>query len=189
METKCVKWAPIGNPHRKWRQDRFIISTFNGLTDNLRLGIENAKEAGFTMIETGWGKANQTYAANNICAEVGMDILTQDVDIMGSFQRGPGVERGYYIREKLDEYLEKSKKNPHILGYYLWDEPISDKQRANAREQVDLFEELDPGRLGFTVANPSYGPLLAKHGLNFVTYIRKYPSICTLSGRTPASLK
>ena len=54
MNTKLLPRYPLGNKKRKYRQERFIISTFRADTDDLRRGIPEAKELGFNLVEFGW---------------------------------------------------------------------------------------------------------------------------------------
>ena len=110
METKKISRKPLGNPRRKWRQDHFVLSTFNGLTNDLEKGLKNAKELGFTMIETGWGRTAETDRACLICRDIGLGILTQDVSMMGSFQRPPQFpKRGFLDEGRLCEYEKGSR--------------------------------------------------------------------------------
>ena len=175
METKKIFRKPLGNPRRKWRQDHFVLSTFNGLTDDLEKGLKNAKELGFTMIETGWGRTAETDRACLICRDIGLGILTQDVTMMGSFQRPPQFQkRGFLDEGRLSEYEKRIAGNPSVRGFYLWDEPVSADELADARRQLDLFEERFPGLLGFTVAYPHYGGKIAACGMDFVSYIHRF---------------
>ena len=58
MEKKIIKRHPLGNPARPWKQDKFIFSAFNGVTDeNQKIGFLNAQEAGFNMLEFGWASS------------------------------------------------------------------------------------------------------------------------------------
>ena len=53
-------------------------------------------------------------------------------------------------------FVDKLKDKKHTIGYYVWDEPQSDSQMAEARRQMDILQELDPEALLFTVAVPDY---------------------------------
>ena len=41
MEHKILARYPIGNPRRTWRQDNFILSTFQCKGENMRDAMEN----------------------------------------------------------------------------------------------------------------------------------------------------
>jgi len=51
MKHTILTRRPIGNPHRVWRQDNYVLSTFSAVGGNMRDVLENCKEAGFTMVE------------------------------------------------------------------------------------------------------------------------------------------
>ena len=55
MEKKIIKRQPLGNPRRLYRQDRFIISTFNADCPAVRGGIRADKDVNLNMVERGWG--------------------------------------------------------------------------------------------------------------------------------------
>ncbi|MBE6687960.1 MAG: hypothetical protein E7588_01635 [Ruminococcaceae bacterium] len=172
MEKKIIKRHPLGNPVRPWKQDKFIFSAFNGVTDeNQKIGFLNAQEAGFNMLEFGWATSEELDRAIPIAEEVGMDIMIQDWRHFGGFQE---------TREKvidmadLEEYVKFTKKYRHIVGYYVWDEPYYQSDIEKARAQVDIMEKLDPERLPFVVAIPSYNKEYRYENDLFDEYMDRY---------------
>jgi len=172
METKIIYRRPRGNQTRKYRQDNFVISTFRALTKNTRRGLELCKDLGFDMVEFGWVNPKDSYECITACEEVGIDGIIQNWDLFGGFQTTEGD-----VTVKVDalrEYVEFTKKYKHLVGYYVWDEPYEDDKIKAAAELVNVFEELDPDRMPFTVAIPSYNTKWTwKNGL-FEAYLRKY---------------
>lgn len=63
MDHKIFVRHPLGNPHRHWRQDNFILSTFSARGSNMRKVIKNCVDAGFTMLELGWATHEQAFEA------------------------------------------------------------------------------------------------------------------------------
>lgn len=172
MKTKFIPRHPLGNRKRKYRQDRFIISTFRADTDNLRRGIPAAKELGFNMVEFGWVNPERSLECIVACEEAGIDGIFQNWNAFGGFQETKGM--GGVDKEKLAEYLEFTKKFRHVAGYYVWDEPLADEKIQAAAEQVALMEKLDPQRLPFTVAIPSYNATHTWENGLFPQYLRQY---------------
>ncbi len=172
MTTKKIYRRPIGNPARLYRQDKFVISTFNACTQDIRRGIELCKELEFNMIEFGWVNPEDSLACMTACEETGIDGIFQNWEAFGGFQETKGENQ--VDREKLAEYLEHTKKYRHVAGYYVWDEPYEDEKIQAAAEQVELLERLDPKRLPFTVAIPSYNPLWTWKNGKFEDYLMKY---------------
>ena len=175
METKVIYRAPVGNPARKYRQDKLIISTFNAHTENVRRGMELCKELGFDMVEFGWVNPEDSLKCMTACEETGLDGIFQNWEAFGGFQAAKGEHKADLY--KLAEYLEHTKKYRHVAGYYVWDEPLADKKIEAAAEQVRLMEMLDPKRLPFTVAIPSYNKEKTWKNKGFEGYLRKYTEV------------
>ena len=75
---KLLERHPLGNPHRIWRQDNYILSTFSCLGDNMRRAVRTCRDAGFNLIELGWAEHKQAEEAVNLCEEYRLDLLYQD---------------------------------------------------------------------------------------------------------------
>ena len=153
---------PMGNKRFKWRQKDYVLSNFAiiGRTvdgDPKEVLDKNAaylKEAGFNMTELGWACHDGAWAAVDACEKHGLDLIFQDMTIMGGMQQHCLDNKVSFDVPKA--LVEKLKPMKHTIGYYVWDEPHSEEQMAEARRQMDMLEELDPEALLFTVALPNY---------------------------------
>ena len=153
MHTRTFYRHPIGNPRRAWRQDRFILSTFRGVTGDVRTGFENLKRAGFNLLEFGWVPSEYTDRAVAIAEEVGIDVLVQDWRHFGGFQESRSRD---IDMDDIKAYIDNCKKYKHIYGYYVWDEPYFQADVEKAARQTNIIASLDPERMPFSVAIPSY---------------------------------
>lgn len=172
METRVIERTPIGNRKRRYRQDKFVISTFNAQTEHIRRGLELCKELEFNMVEFGWVNPEDSIKCMNACEEIGLEGVFQNWEAFGGFQAAKGENKVNF--EKLSEYLEHTKKYRHVAGYYVWDEPLEEEKIRAAAEQVCLMELLDPERLPFTVAIPSYNTEKTWANGRFEGYLRTY---------------
>lgn len=174
MEHKIFARHPLGNPHRHWRQDNFILSTFSACGKNMRKTIQNCVNAGFTMLELGWATHEQAFEAVQLCEEYGIDLLFQDFTLHGGMQ-------GYVARkEKLQSMVPLANTLApwkRTVGVYIWDEPFLPDQLAEARRQADLYEQAAPGKLPFTVAIPSYNTEYTWGNGLFTKYLYDYAKV------------
>ena len=54
MKHTILTRSPLGNPHRVWRQDNFVLSTFSAKEEkDLRFALENAADAALAIIDHG----------------------------------------------------------------------------------------------------------------------------------------
>ena len=174
MKHTILTRSPLGNPHRVWRQDNYVLSTFSARGDNMRDVLENCKDAGFTMVEMGWATHEQAEEALRLCEELDLDLLFQDFSVFGGMQAHK-LDRGPWNNAKaVADHVRPYKS---CVGYYIWDEPYKDEQLAEARRVVDLFQKEDPERCPFTVAIPSYNDLFTWKNGEFAAYLYKYVSI------------
>lgn len=172
MQHKILKRYPLGNSKRVWRQDNFLLSTFQCQAENMRKAIENLKEAGFTMLELGWATHEQAQEAVRLCEELDISLIFQDFTRFGGMQDGNldrKLSRGD-VRRVVDE-LRPWKKT---VGYYVWDEPYRDRELAEARRQIDLFLTEDPTSIAFSCAIPSYNTLYTWGNGEFPAYLRRF---------------
>lgn len=175
MRTKKIYRTPIGNKKRKYRQDRFIISTFKADTKEKRRGIELCKELGFDMVEFGWADPKTCLQCMTACEEVAIDGIFQNWQCFGGFQETQGFDK--MNDDKLKKYLQHTKKFRHVAGYYVWDEPGTDEKIKVAAKHLKTIEEMDPERLPFVVALPSYNDLWTWENGEYENYLRKYADI------------
>ena len=182
MKTKIIYREPLGNPDRKYRQDRFIISSCKAWgadaqedAEDVRGCIKLCKEIGCNMTEHIWADPTLTKECIQACEEFEIDGLFQNWDAFGGFQAAKGD-----MKIKMDEmkkFIEFGKKYRHFYGYTVWDEPLSDESVEAAAEQVNTIEEMDPERLPYTVAIPSYNATHTwKNGL-YENYLINYARI------------
>lgn len=174
MEHKILNRYPLGNPHRVWRQDNFVLSTFSAKGENMRDVLENCAEAGFTMLELGWASHEQAEEALQICEELNIDLLYQDFSVFGGMQ-GYHQDRGPWDNAKA--VVDHVRGYKSCVGYYIWDEPYRHEQLVEARRVVDLFQKEDPARCPFTVAIPSYNDIFTWQNGQFGAYLYDYVNI------------
>ncbi len=182
MKTKVIYRKPVGNPERKYRQERFMISSCMSVgavvadpQNNLRECIRQIKELGCNLTEFIWADKEMTEACVLACEEYEIDGVFQNWDAFGGFQARKGEIK--MNREEFDKFLEFNKNYKHFYGYYVWDEPLSDAAVDATAEQLNQIEELDPKRLPFTVAIPSYNATDTWDNGLFERYLRRYAKV------------
>ncbi len=164
MEHKILNRYPIGNKRFVWKQKDFTLSTFSGVP-MFDIGegepkevadkyIKALKEAGFTMIETGWVRHDYVWEAVEACEKYGLDMIFQDLSILGGMQHNNMEKK--VSEEQIKELTDVLKQKKHVIGYYVWDEPSEEEHYSEARRQMDLLEKYHPDALLFTVALPDY---------------------------------
>lgn len=172
MEHRILARYPLGNPRRVWRQNNFVLSTFQGKGTNMRNAIENCVEAGLNMLELGWASPEQAQEALRLCEELDIDLIFQDFSIYGGMQER-NVDR-HISPETARQVVDMIRPWKCVVGYYVWDEPYHDEDLAEARYQIDLLLALDPEKAGFTCAIPSYNGLYKWENGEFPAYLRRY---------------
>ncbi len=175
MTHRILSRNPLGNPHRPWRQDNFVLSTFQGQAGNMRDALENCKEVGFSMVELGWASHEQAEEALRLCEELELDLLFQDFSRFGGMQQYH-LERTGSLTEIRDT-VNHIRPYKRTVGYYIWDEPYVENQLVESRRLIDLFQHEDPTRLPFTVAIPSYNDKYTWENGEFAAYLERY---CTI---------
>ncbi len=175
MTHRIISRFPLGNPHRPWRQDNFVLSTFQGQSVNMRDAIENCKEAGFSMVELGWASHEQAEDALRLCEELDLDLLFQDFSRFGGMQKYHMERTG--SEKEIREITDHVRPYKRTVGYYIWDEPYVEDQLHESRRLIDLFQKEDPSRLPFTVAIPSYNDKYTWENGEFAAYLERY---CTI---------
>ena len=154
MEHKVLFRHPLGNSKRPWKQDNFVLSSFQGKGLNKRNAVENWKESGLTCVELGWADHDEAWEVVRLCEEVGLDLIFQDFSEFGGMQEWHREDVRSETMAK--DIADKIKPWKRTIGYYVWDEPFKDDQLEETRRQIDMIEKEDPERLGFTVAFPAY---------------------------------
>jgi len=179
---------PLGNKRFIWKQKEFILSTFaccpmkdSADGDAVTVAdkcVKHLKEAGFNLLELGWVNHENAWAAVDACEKYGIDLLFQDMTIMGGMQHHHLDNK--VPREVVRDLVSRLKPKKHTIGYYVWDEPHSDEQLSEARRQMDMLQKEDPEALHFVVTLPSYNNAGEnKEGYNwenglYAPYVERY---------------
>lgn len=154
MEHIVYRRRPLGNKRFSWKQKEFALSTFNCIGEDMDLAIKNCKEAGFNLLELGWGRHDKVWEAVEACEKHGIDLIFQDLSTLG------GMMKNYLDRhvteETIQQLTDSLKTKKHTVGYYVWDEPYCEEMFATARRQSDLLLKYAPEALLFSVFPPSY---------------------------------
>lgn len=156
MKHTVYTRIPLGNPRFQWKQKDFALSTFNCIGEDMDLTIRNCVEAGFNLLEVGWGSHEKVWEAVEMCEKYGIDLIFQDLKYFG------GMMHRHDDRPVDDNIIRqtatKLKDKKHTIGFYVWDEPFCDYLFEEARRQSDILNEADPEALLFSVFPPSYNP-------------------------------
>ena len=176
MEHRILSRYPLGNPHRLWRQDNFILSTFSAKGENMRGILETCADAGFNLVEIGWASHEQAEEALRLCEELELNLVYQDFSLYGGMQLRH-MDREPLTQADVKAVCDHVKPYKRTAGYYVWDEPYVEDQLYEARRQVDMFQCEDPDRLPFTVAIPSYNDKYTWENGEFAAYLERY---CTI---------
>ena len=155
---------PLGNKRFIWKQKEFTLSTFSccpqmdkcegDMREVTFKSIKHLKEAGFNMLELGWSGPIGAWASVDACEEYGIDLVFQDMSIMGGMQHRHLDNK--VAKSVVTDLVSRLKPKKHTIGYYVWDEPHSEEQFNEARRQMDMLQEEDPEAPLFTVALPNY---------------------------------
>lgn len=196
MDHKILNRYPIGNPHRKWRQDNFILSQFKAHGNNMRKNVKACADVGFDTVELGWASDEQADAAVQLCEQFGIRLIYQNMSRFGgAWDRDPiNGNDGHYFSRAYQRYVgngvwkESSFRGDtdirkviaekriwkSVVGYYIWDEPFFEEQFEICRKLTDDCENEDETALAFTVANPSYNPYFKWQDNAFPAYIKRF---------------
>lgn len=169
MENKILKRYPLGNPHRIWKQDNYVLSNFSAKGDDMRKVIRNCAAAGFNMLELGWASPEQAEQAVIYCEQLGVDLIYQELKRYGGMQGNR-----FYEKNDLEGVINDHRKWKCIKGYYIWDEPLLDDQIDEARVLTDICQREAPDLIPFTVAIPSYNTEYTWGNGKFPEYLEKY---------------
>jgi len=187
MEHKVYNRYPIGNKRFIWKQKDYVLSTFSGVPQHSsHVGDLNEvadkyakylKEAGFNLLELGWVDHEGSWAAVDACEKNQVDLIFQDMSIMGGMQHHHADRKVPY--EVIEDVVSKLKNKKYTIGYYVWDEPNTEEQMDEARRQMDMLQKADPEALLFTVGLPDYNGFddqTAKAWENgkFESYVREF---------------
>ncbi len=169
MKNLVLSRKLLGNPKRKWRQERFVLSNFSIRGGDTEKVVKNLKEAGFNLIECGWATPEQASDAAKYAEKYGIDLIYQDMKRYGGMQ-----ENRFYEKNDLEGVIREHRDNKRVVGYYIWDEPYTDDQLVEARMLTDICESEAPELLPFSVAIPSYNLKYKWQNDLFADYLERY---------------
>ncbi len=174
MKNVVLERYPIGNKRFIWKQREFALSSFGCDAADMRKSISNLKEAGFNTLELGWSPHEKSWEAVELCEEYGVDLIFQDLTIMGGMQHR-FLEREVPVDENtVLDLVKKLEGKKRTIGFYVWDEPWFDNQFDEARRQQDMLEAVRPDALLFSVALPSYNPDFQWENGLYPEYFKKF---------------
>ncbi|MEN6356281.1 MAG: hypothetical protein ABFD83_04265 [Armatimonadota bacterium] len=142
----------------KWWENKFVLSTFASFQhgDNIEKIVSLLHEAGLNAIETNcpleYGAEDPTreemVRALRVCEQHDMRLFVTD------HARMTGVENASEdaIKSLADDY----SSYPALGGYYVWDEPSTQKF-DDVKRTYNILLKLDPDRLPLNAIIPSYG--------------------------------
>ena len=175
MKKAVIKRAPLGNPRFAWKQKDFILSTFSCKADDMEQSVINCKKAGFNLLELGWASHEQALEAHRFCEKYDVDLLFQDLTLIGGMQRiamAQGVDE-----KRVSDVCAMLKSSKNTIGIYLWDEPLDEQTMLEAKRQEKMILENWNDALIFSVANPSYNPTYTWHNNEYLDYLRRFANI------------
>lgn len=165
MEKKMFARYPIGNPRRRWRQDNFILAGSTAGVMNLkretgttawqlevtRRAVETAADAGFTVVGTTWAKKDVIKEIVRTAERVGINVMYGD---FMSFS-GMGLSKKTVPKHNPEDILaamQEVKNWKSVVGYMVYDEPVTEEQRKIACEMRDIVERERPDMWPFIVS-------------------------------------
>ena len=139
---------------------------------DIRECVRQLPLVGCNLAEFIWADPAQTERCMQYCEEFGIDGVFQNWDAFGGFQARKGVMD--LNRETFERFTAHSREFGRFYGYYVWDEPFGEKTVKAAAKQLNEIEKLDPKRLPFVVAIPSYNPTATWDNGGFETYLNGF---------------
>ena len=184
MKKKLLARFALCNPRRLWKQDNFVLSTFSpGLlklddeseesNEIMRRSVRTCYNAGFNLLELGWASHDRAKAAVQMCEQLGIGVIYQNLKRYG----GMGSKNIFCKTNDLLGSMEEMRRWKSVVGYYVWDEPVTEEQMHVTRNMIDTVERERPESLPFTVANPSYNRHFLWADGNYSKYIDQYIDI------------
>lgn len=158
-----------------WKQERFIISSFRAVTDNIdyhKRALTLNKEAGIDLVELTFIGIEAVDAAVRAAEEVEIYVMPQDFTTFSGFQ---DVNVPVFTEASVLERINTLKNYKMVYGYYIWDEPLME-QLTSTKNIRNFIKKADSKRLGFSVMLPSYGPYKWADG-SYKRYVDRYLSV------------
>lgn len=181
MEHKVLARYPLGNPHRKWKQSRFLLTVASPGPMSMepksewtrrktRRAVKTSMDVGFDVIGCLW--ADPVLAMDIVRAgeQYGASILFQDLQRFG----GMGDRNVFCKTNDYEGAIRDTEFWNCVKGYIMWDEPILPEHLEETRRMVDYCERIHPEYLPYTVANPSYHPRCSWSTGEYAPYIERF---------------
>lgn len=183
MKHQLLARRSLGNPRRVWRQDNFVISVASAgpmstalepkseLTRlKTRRAVKTCIDAGFNMIGCLWADSETAMDIVRAAERHGGNVLFQDLRRFG----GMGHKNIFCETNDYKGVIEDTKQWNCIKGYCMWDEPILQEHLEETRRMIDYCEQVRPGILPYTVANPDYHSLCRWQDHAYAPYIDRF---------------
>ncbi|MBO5270219.1 MAG: hypothetical protein J6B77_05500 [Clostridia bacterium] len=180
MEHKLLARHPIGNPRRIWRQDNFLLTVASPapmqtsllpkseLTmRKTRRSVKTSIDAGFDLLGCLWADSESAMEIVRTAERYGGNVLFQDLRRFG----GMGAKNVFCETNDYAGAIRDTAQWSCIKGYCMWDEPIVPSSMEETRRMIDYCEEVRPGLLPYTVANPDYHRLCRWEDNAYAPYI------------------
>ncbi len=160
--NKIVKFKPIGNPERDWRQKEFMITSFSIGKDarkpltykQVEKFIDVLIDLGFNQTEMGWADHDTTVKyAPEICEKKNFNLILQDVAVFG--KAGLNMTSSNATEEVIEDVVKEYSKFNCIKGYYVWDEAYKPEQIEQAAELTEYFYKYAPDKFNLAIMLPS----------------------------------
>jgi hypothetical protein len=159
LPVREITGEGVRYPGRKWVQKEFFLSTFSavpGDSADYAKAVAGLKEAGFNCVETAWLPGHVTEAILQECDHQGMDVMAQDLTVVGGWHCGR--EQGElqpFHPDSVERFLQRYGTHPSLKSVYICDEPHPVDYDI-IRKNIDELERRRPDLLGFSVLLPSY---------------------------------
>ena len=184
MKHQLLARYPLGNPHRIWKQDNFILNIASpgpmtrrpksDLTrQKTRRAVKTCMDAGFNMMGSLWATPELAMDIVRAAETNGANLMFQDLWRYG----GMGNKNIFCETNDYVGAFEDTKNWKCIKGYYLWDEPILEEHLYETRRMLDYCEKNYPDKLPYTVANPDYHALCRWEDDAYAPYIERFLNI------------
>ncbi|NLN81052.1 MAG: hypothetical protein GX136_00660 [Clostridiales bacterium] len=139
--------------NNKWKQDQFVISTFQGVSDASRgffvQVMSTLKEANLTHVETAFTSPSTSEQTCMIAEQVGLKVIVMNYEMFGGFQNVyVPAKTEQEIRASAEAAMQLYGKYKSLEGFYIWDEPYH-TQFPLVRKVLDIFAEKFPDKLLF----------------------------------------
>lgn len=181
MKKKLLARYPIGNPHRLWKQDNFLLTIASpgpmGLEIRDEWTLEKTRRAVKTCVDAGFQLLGMLWASPEVVREIlraaerhGVGVLYQNLKQFG----GMGNKNIFCETNDLQGAFRATRNWRSVRGYCLWDEPILEEHLLEVHRMILQCEQERPDALPYTVANPDYHHLCRWEDRAYGPYIERF---------------